>query len=169
MTLTSLSDLFPIGDFQRLINCLFDQIRKKERYNFFCLTLKYINMNIKKTSVFNDWIVMLLFVVLSFSLLILSVSHWHSINLTIERIRHSVSLLRSLSLSLCFSFCHVLFFIDLHRWEFNIHICMASTSSINCFLCFLSLWSLVRFLSPSFSIFRTHINGLLNCRENCCY
>jgi hypothetical protein len=59
--------------------------------------------------------------------LLLFFSHWHSINLTIERIRHSFSCSLSFSMS---------FFIDIHRCKFNIHICMASTSSINFFFFF---------------------------------
>ncbi len=60
-------------------------------------------------------------------MLLLFFSHWHSINLTIERIRHSFSCSLSFSMS---------FFIDIHRCKFNIHICMASTSSINFFFFF---------------------------------
>ncbi len=61
-------------------------------------------------------------------MLLLFFSHWHSINLTIERIRHFLT--HSLSLSLVRS---AFFFIDIYRCKFNIHICMASTSSINFF------------------------------------
>lgn len=67
----------------------------------------------------NGWIVLLLFFF----------SHWHSINLTIERIRHSRSHFFSLSLSSRSD----LFFIDIYPCKFNIHICMASTQ-LNQFL-----------------------------------